>query len=62
MCILNMENLAVTKLCLEGILEEKLELERENDLQDSVSYGLRLSIRDLKGVIGIIDDKLEEYR
>lgn len=62
MCILNMENLSIAKLCLEEILEDKLKFEEENDLQDSVSYGLRLNIRDLKSAIGIIDCKLEEYR
>jgi hypothetical protein len=59
---INMENLATTRLCLEKILQEKIELESENDLQDSVSYGLNLAIRNLKGVIEIIDEKLEDYR
>lgn len=45
---INMENLATTRLCLEEILQEKIELESENDLQDSVSYGLNLIIRNLK--------------
>lgn len=62
MCILNIENLSIAKLCLEEILEDKLKFEEENDLQDSVSYGLRLNIRDLKSAIGIIDCKLEKYR
>ena len=59
---INMKNLAITKLCLEEILQEKIELESENDLQDSVSYGLNLTIRNLKGAIEIIDEKLEDYR
>lgn len=59
---INMENLATTRLCLEKILQEKIELESENDLQDSVSYGLNLAIRNLEGVIEIIDEKLEDYR
>ena len=59
---INMKNLAITKLCLEEILQEKIELESENDLQDSVSYGLNLTIRNLKGAIEIIDEKLEGYR
>lgn len=59
---INMENLATTRLCLEKILQEKIELESENDLQDSVSYGLNLALRNLKGVIEIIDEKLEDYR
>lgn len=59
---LTMENLAITKVCLDEILQEKIELESENDLQNSVSYGLNLSIRHLKEVIEIIDDKLEDYR
>ena len=59
---INMENLAITKLCLEEILQDKIELESENDLQDSVSYGLNLSIKNLKDVIEIIDEKLEDYR
>lgn len=59
---INMENLAITKLCLEEILQDKIELESENDLQGSVSYGLNLSIKNLKGVIEIIDEKLEDYR
>ena len=28
----------------------------------SVSYGLNLTIRNLKGAIEIIDEKLEDYR
>lgn len=59
---ISMENLAITKLCLNEILEEKMNLEKENDLQFTVSYGLELSIRSLKEVIEIIDDKLENYR
>ena len=59
---INMENLATTRLRLEEILQEKIELESENDLQDSVNYGLNLTIRNLKGVIEIIDEKLEDYR
>ena len=59
---INMENLATTRLCLEEILQEKIELESENDLQDSLNYGLNLTIRNLKGVIEIIDEKLEDYR
>ena len=59
---INMKNLAITKLCLEEILQEKIELESENDLQNSVSYGLNLTIRNLKGAIEIIDEKLEDYR
>lgn len=37
-------------------------VESENDLQDSVSYELNLTIRNLKGVIEIIDEKLEDYK
>lgn len=57
-----MEKLTITRLCLEEILQNKIELESENDLQDSVSYGLSLTIKNLKEVIEIIDDKLEDYR
>lgn len=59
---INMEKLTITRLCLEEILQNKIELESENDLQDSVSYGLNLTIKNLKEVIKIIDDKLEDYR
>ena len=59
---INIENLTITKLCLEEMLQDKIELESENDLQDSVSYGLNLTIRNLKGAIEIIDEKLEDYR
>lgn len=59
---INMENLATTKLCLEEILQDKIELESENDLQGYVSYDLNLSIKNLKGVVEIIDEKLEDYR
>lgn len=62
MSIINMENLAITKLCLDEILQDKIELESENDLQDSVNYGLNLNIKNLKEVIKIIDKKLEDYR
>lgn len=62
MSIINMENLAITKLCLDEILQDKIELESENDLQDSVNYGLNLNIKNLKEVIKIIDEKLEDYR
>lgn len=58
----NIEKLELTKQCLNEILESKMNLEEENDLQNSVSYGLNLSIRSLKEVIEIIDDKLENYR
>ena len=57
---LTMKNLTVTKKCLEEILLEKYELENENDLHDSVSYGLNLSIKNLKDVIEIINDRLED--
>lgn len=57
---INIENLIITKLCLEEILQSKMELETENDLQDSVKCGLDLSIRNLNSVIEMIDDKLED--
>lgn len=62
MSAINMENLAITKLCLEEILQEKRDLEELVDLQDSVSYGLNLNIRSFKNVIEDIDERLKDYR
>lgn len=62
MSYINVENLEITKLCLDEILQDKIELESENDLQSSVSYGLNLSIKNLKEVIEIIEEKIEYYR
>ena len=59
---ISMENLAITRLCLVEILENKEELEEENELQNSISYELELNIRNLRKTIDIINEMLEDYR
>lgn len=60
MSCISIESLAITKLCLEEMLQDKIELESANNLQDSVNYGLDLSIKNLKDVIEMINDRLED--
>ena len=59
---ISMENLAITRLCLAEILENKEELKEENELQNSISYELELNIRNLRKTIDIINEMLEDYR
>lgn len=58
--VVDKSKLETTKQCLKEILEEKEELEEEHEKLDSVSYGLNQSITNLRNVIEIIDEKLEE--
>lgn len=56
----NKAELETTKQCLRKILEEKEKLEELPELQGSVSYGIGLSIRNLRNVIELIDEKSED--